>query len=407
MTTTDIAETPAASALFTRDSFTWLAYLMLGYYAYLQASLGPLMPFLSTELNLNYTISGLHFSAYALGMTLAGLTGERAAHRWGRRATFWGGAAGMAVSGMLLTVGRLPAITILSSFAMGYIGSLTLVMIQAALADRHGNKRAIALTEANIGASLGASMIPLLIGFGQNTGLGWRIGLYAGAAALGLFALRFWRTTIPEAHHYHKTEAMQQASTKPLPSLFWVYWGIVVFSTSIEWCTIFWGADFLEKVVGLNKIDAASLVSVFFIASVTGRLVGSRLTRILPGSTLLMLASGITLVGFLCFWLAPVALLNIAGMFITGFGVSNLYPLTLSAATSLVPQRSNIASARMSMGSGTAILIAPQVLGWAADHIGIYNAYGIVTFLLIMTAVMAFTANRLAPRYAAPPAQPA
>ena len=40
-------------------------------------SLGPLMPFLSTELNLNYTISGLHFSAYALGMTLAGFTGER------------------------------------------------------------------------------------------------------------------------------------------------------------------------------------------------------------------------------------------------------------------------------------------------------------------------------------------
>ncbi|MCC7448624.1 MAG: MFS transporter [Anaerolineae bacterium] len=404
MTTTDITEAPAAPTLFTRDSFTWLAYLMLGYYAYLQASLGPLMPFLSTELNLNYTISGLHFSAYALGMTLAGLTGERAAQRWGRRVTFWGGAVGMAASGILLTVGRNPIITILSSLAMGYIGSLMLVMIQAALADRHGNKRTIALTEANIGASLGASLIPLLIGFGQNTGLGWRIGLYAAAAALGLLALRYWHTAVPEAPDYHKTEAMQQG---PLPPLFWVYWGIVVFSTSIEWCTIFWGADFLEKVVGLNKIDAASLVSVFFIASVTGRLVGSRLTRILPGSTLLMLASGITLVGFLCFWLAPVALLNIVGMFITGFGVSNLYPLTLSAATSLVPQRSNIASARMSMGSGTAILIAPQLLGWAADHIGIYNAYGIVTVMLVMTAVMAFTANRLAPRDAALPAQPA
>ena len=84
-TATKVADTPAAHALFARDLFTWLAYLMLGYYAYLQASLGPLMPFLSTELSLNYTISGLHFSAYALGMTLAGLSGERAAQRWGRR----------------------------------------------------------------------------------------------------------------------------------------------------------------------------------------------------------------------------------------------------------------------------------------------------------------------------------
>ncbi len=397
-TAAEVADTPAAPALFARDAFTWLAYLMLGYYAYLQASLGPLMPFLSTELNLNYTISGLHFSAYALGMTLAGLSGERAAQRWGRRYTFWGGATGMAAGAMLLSVGRQPAITILSAFIMGYVGSLLLVMIQAALSDRHGERRAIALTEANIGASVGASIVPLLIGFGQNTGLGWRIGLFTGAAALVLIALRFQRAPIPEADQYHAPEAMQQASGKPLPSLFWVYWGIVLFSTSIEWCTIFWGADFLEKVVGLSKINAATLVSLFFIASVVGRITGSRLTRIMPSSTLLLVAAGITLIGFLCFWLASVALLNIIGLFITGFGVSNLFPLALSAATSLVPQQANIASARISFGSGTAILIAPQVLGWAADHIGIYKAYGIVTFLLIMTAIMAFAANRLALR---------
>lgn len=31
---------------FVRDRFTWLAYIMLGYFAYLQAALGPALPFL-------------------------------------------------------------------------------------------------------------------------------------------------------------------------------------------------------------------------------------------------------------------------------------------------------------------------------------------------------------------------
>ena len=48
---------------FVRDRFTWLAYLMLGYYAYLQAANGPLMPFLRADLGINYTTGGLHFSA--------------------------------------------------------------------------------------------------------------------------------------------------------------------------------------------------------------------------------------------------------------------------------------------------------------------------------------------------------
>ena len=42
---------------FTRDRFTWLAYLALAYFAYVQATLGPLMPFLRDELGMSYTVS--------------------------------------------------------------------------------------------------------------------------------------------------------------------------------------------------------------------------------------------------------------------------------------------------------------------------------------------------------------
>lgn len=62
---------------FARDRFTWLAYVFLAAFTYLQAILGPLMPFLRSELHLSYTLGGLHLSAFAAGMIAAGLTGDR------------------------------------------------------------------------------------------------------------------------------------------------------------------------------------------------------------------------------------------------------------------------------------------------------------------------------------------
>jgi fucose permease len=55
-----------------------------------------LMPSLREELGLSYTVASLHFSTFAAGMIGAGLVGERIVGRWGRKATFWTGAAGLA-----------------------------------------------------------------------------------------------------------------------------------------------------------------------------------------------------------------------------------------------------------------------------------------------------------------------
>src|SRR5579871_5292393 len=181
----------ASTAPFARDRFTWLAYLMLGFYAYLEAALGPLMPFLRSELHLSYTVGSLHFSAFALGTILGGLTSDRVLRRWDRGVGFWSGATGMAAGAILLVLGRLAALTIAGAFIMGGLGGLLLVTIQATLADRHGERRATALTESNIVASAGATLVPLCIGEFQNIGLGWRAALYLMVPVLLVLALSF------------------------------------------------------------------------------------------------------------------------------------------------------------------------------------------------------------------------
>jgi hypothetical protein len=65
---------------FERTPSTWLAYLLVGYFMYVQASLGPILPFLREDLSLGYGAAGLHFGAFALGVLFTGLLGEPLGH---------------------------------------------------------------------------------------------------------------------------------------------------------------------------------------------------------------------------------------------------------------------------------------------------------------------------------------
>lgn len=382
-----------------RDRFTWLAYLMLAYFAYQQAALGPLMPFLRDELHLSYTVGGLHFSAFAFGMMLAGLTADTFVRRWGRTPVFWGGGLGMAVGALLLIAGRQVGLTIFSAFLMGWPGTLLLAMIQATLSDRHGPQRATALTESNIGASFAAGMAPVLVGSLQRIGVGWRGALLVMVIFWVALVVFFRREPIP----HPEDEPNPDRATPPtgerkrLPRIYWAYWLIVFLGVSVEWSIVFWGADFLENIVGLSRVNASTLMGVFFLAAVIGRTVASRLTRSMSIGSLLWSGLFVTVVGFVPFWLAPLAAVNIIGLFVAGMGVSSLYPLTLAAASSVVtPSQTDAASGRITLASGSAILVTPQVLGALADQIGIQSAYGIAGVLLVIAVGAVFYANRLA-----------
>ncbi|HEX5090319.1 MAG TPA: hypothetical protein VFV89_21095, partial [Nocardioides sp.] len=64
-------------ASFRRDRLTWTAYVMLAWFAYLQAAPGLVVPHLRDELDLSYTVGGLHVAAFAAGSLVAGLASSR------------------------------------------------------------------------------------------------------------------------------------------------------------------------------------------------------------------------------------------------------------------------------------------------------------------------------------------
>jgi fucose permease len=242
-----------------------------------------------------------------------------------------------------------------------------------------------------------------MVGGLQKSGIGWRGALVAGALAWVVMLWGFRRAPIPpQSPDPEPDPAVTTAPSSRLPVIYWFYWVVVFLSVSVEWCTIFWGADFLENSVGLNRVTATTLMSVFFLAMVIGRFTGSRLTHTRTLTLLLPVAVTLALLGFFVFWLAPLAALNVAGLFVAGLGIANLYPFTLSTASGVVkPSQADQASGRLILASGSAILITPQALGTLADQIGIKGAYGVAGVFLVLALVMVQIANRKAAQLAA------
>ncbi len=399
--------TNAQPTRFTRDRFTWLAYVMLGYFAYLQAAPGVAMPLLRADLNLSYTVGGLHVSMLALGMVLAGMISDRVVARLGRPAVFWGGGAGMAVGALLLATGPHPAITISGMGVMGLLGTMLLTAIQSGLADRHGARRAIALTEANVVASASTILPPLLIGGLERTAIGWQ-GAFVLPALLWAGAyLRGRSATIPTApadtDHTPNgasnpgTTAPAAARPRRLPRAFWGYWLAMLFVVAVEWSIVAWGADFLVAASGLRNADASLLMTLYFVAMMLGRATGSGLARRFDLVRLVTGAIGLGVAGFALLWLVPVTPLRVLGLFVAGLGVANMFPYLLSIGLNTAPRQSDIASSRLTLSAGLAILLAPQTLGSTADLIGIRSAMALIFVLFGLAFAFVHVARRIPP----------
>jgi fucose permease len=377
---------------FQRDRFTWLMYVSLAFYGYFLNVLGPITPFLKDELQLSYTVSSFHFTAFAIGILLIGLGGHWVIQRIGRERSLWLGLFGLSLSALLLLAGRNPILTIGACFLMGLIGSLILAIIPAALSDQHGESRTVALSEANMIASLFSTCAPLFVGWFAHAAGSWRWALGVIAFTPILMFLIFGKASASAASSGASDPI---AANQSLPKLFWIYWAAIVLGVSVEFCMIYWSADYVQQVFGMIKADAAQAVSLFLAAMILGRLLGSRLVQRFSTGAVLMISIVMAAIGFLAFWKGESRWVGLSGLFITGLGVANLYPLLLSLTIGAANGNTVQAGARATLASGTAILALPLALGRLADAVGIRSAYGIVVLLLISIFFIIQTAARM------------
>jgi MFS family permease len=362
---------------FRRDRLTWTAYVMLAWFAYLQAAPGLVVVHLRDELGLSYSTGGLHVAAFAAGSMVAGVISARLEGLLGRRTLLWSTAATMGAGMIGLTTGRVVEVTIGSVLVMGIGGGLLLVTVQATLADRHGESRAVALAEANVAASIAYVVLIGVLSLTAALHVGWRVALLASLAVPALV----WRSNRRLAVDAPPPSRVAQGR---LPGAFWIAAAMLVCTTAAEWCITAWGATFVKQATGVSTDTAVALMAGYFGGVVAGRTIGSRLARRHDPERLLALALAVTAAGFAILWPSTGHAQALVGLSLLGIGLGNLFPMGMSVTVALAPERAMLASGRAVLMTSFAVFLAPLTFGALADATSLRAALGVVPVTLAL-----------------------
>ena len=368
-----------------------LCYGALAVFAFWLYAYGPALALLQADLHFSYTLLGVYSALWSAGAALAGVTFAPAARRRPRAALLWSSAAASTAGAGLFTAAHTIALTLSGAAILGFAGTTLLISIQAILSDRHGEQRDRALTEANVGAAACAVLAPLLLGLFQATPLGWRAALGLPALALAGLYLRYRHQPLPSPPAGRPNQHQARLSLSC-----WLLAALVAIGIAVEFCPVYFGAEVLTA-DGLRTSQAATAMSGFYLGILGGRIGGAYLTR-RAGRTvpLLYTSLAVTATGFGLFWLASPPAVAIAGLFLCGLGVANLYPLSLALTLAAAPGNSDTANARTQLLGGLLVIAAPYLLGSLADHLGLHAAFTIEPVLIAVATVLLLTGLRLA-----------
>jgi len=376
---------PAASdpAPEPRIRRPWVAFSYLAIWAYLLYGLGNATPYLRDDLRLTAFEAGLHASALAIGTLMAGAGADFVARRIGASRLLDVAVAILAVAVVLVAVAPVLPVSLVGAFLMGLAGGSLGTHVHVQLGRAGGSESRRMMAQANGWAMVTAAIAPLAIGLAASVLHSWRVGLLA--AIVGLVALTLLR---PRAAGSSTSVRMPRSS---LPARYWMIWLFLVLGVSIEFSFVFWGSTMVARRTGISAADATVLASLFVAGMLTGRAaIGRGLGASRGPRGLLAAGLGIVLVGATLIWVSTLPLLAGLGLFLGGLGTAGLWPIGIAVALQIAPKAQFEASARATLGSGFAVLIAPSALGLLADQVGVVSAWPVI--LLVAAAALVVVA---------------
>jgi fucose permease len=159
----------------------------------------------------------------------------------------------------------------------------------------------------------------------------------------------------------------------------WQRWLVIVLSVSAEFFFWTWGAARLVDAGAADDL-ASGLAAAFAIGMAVGRMLGPKSIGRL-GPVQLSITVGSVGAASVVLDLGIAAL--VAALFVAGFGIALLYPMSLARLLDDPSLREERLIALAAYASGVAITITPTVLGLLDRTISIQYAFGLVPVLLI------------------------
>lgn len=358
--------------------------VVIGYLLY---GVGAVTAFLAAALTLSDAEAALHSSLLAIGLLGAGLAGDRIDTTIGAKRANVLAYVLLAIASVCIATAPAYLVTLAGAGMVGVSVGLLLAHVNRALTRGGGALAQVRMSRAALVAMVGSISVPIVIGLGENSGLGWQLAFVVagGLIVVGLLGTR-WRED-------GRVVAVRHAGR--LTKGYWLAWWLLVLVVSVEFAIVFWASTLVERQVGVSLADATIVAASFYAGMAASRLglsfatVGGR-----DAMMLMRLGLALALAGSLLAWSAGDVVVAGLGIFLGGVGVGFQYPLCVSVALALVPDLQDKGSARLILASGVAILVAPFVLGVAADAAGVSTAWLLIPAVGVAALVLSIPVSR-------------
>jgi hypothetical protein len=363
----------------------WPSYVAQAAIGYVIYGLGAAGPYLRTQLGLSDDEVGLHSTALAIGLVVAGTLAAGLGRRFGETAVRGAAIAALGVAIPVLAAAPAVVATLGASLLIGLGAGTLLGHVNSTLGAPGGRLARLRLARANVWAMISAFVGPVIVAAGASVGPGWWLGLAPALVLLGVVALDM------RSRRHVAAAAPSGSDRGSLPRSYWLAWTFLVAAISVEFSIVFWGATLVERRTHVSIPEATAIGALFLGGMFAGRLglsVGIGAGHDIRRNA----ASGLVLagVGAGVAWVSTAPIVSAVALFLAGVGVAILYPLGVAAALAGAPAQLALAGNRLTLASGLAILVAPLALGAIADATGVIAGWGLVLGLVAVALCLVF-----------------
>ena len=359
-----------------RDSLFWTVAGQATILNFFLGGFGPSQPLLREEQGTSLTVAGLHGTMMGIAAIIAGFIHPKLNHKYGRRNTSWLGLFIFTIGMPFFALGPSVQVT-LPAVLFSCVGFNFVILNMVTLLSHHFPETPdLVVSQSNGINAVGFVFGTILVGTLASFGISWRAGLLLCVPAA--IALYFYgRDKIIDNHD---ADAPRQSGK--LGGKFWIAWFGFFTTISSEFATSFWSAALLS-----DRTGASAAFSTLCVAALgTGFGIGRWFIPIWMRKTTLdiRLKTILTIqfISFMLFWLSHNLVFSLAMLLFVGIGISGQFPMTMVRIIKLSDGKPDLAMGKSAYAAGAAIALAPFLLGFFGDHIGISKAYLMVPVLI-------------------------
>ena len=359
--------------------FTYYAFLCSGM---MTTVLGAILPSLSEEYGLSYTLQGSLLSFHQIGNLIAVYIAGFLPYAIGRKMSTLLGASGIILGLVFMTLYGNPFFLIFAFLLTG-IGRGTMSNMTNVVVGQSAGNKAGGLNLLHACFAVGAFASPLIaIAAGDSM---WKIPCWI-ISGLMLIALILLGTSRLSSERSRREKG---GETRFLKSIgFWLNTMIMFFYLCAEASLTGWLVTYFIDSGIFPQSIATSMQSILWIMILIGRLVCASISNRMNKSVLILILGIIMTAFFSVMVNASVPALAVIGVFGVGVSMSGIYPTTLST----MPADYNSST----VATGTCIAVAtvgailmPLVIGTVAESAGIASGITLIALALIcMLALM-------------------